>query len=126
MHTSWPIGAGHPCIGCTEKHFFDQFTPFYEKLPNVPGFGIEGTAEKVGLGLVGAAAVGFGLHAGITAIRHAAGKHEEEEEHIAAFGDEPEESGDAPRRSISDDSHSGVLGESTPTPTSAPADTKGE
>ena len=89
MHTSWPIGAGHPCIGCTEKHFFDRFTPFYQKLPNVPGFGIEGTAEKVGIGLVGAAAVGFGLHAGITAIRHATSKHEEEGEHLAAFGDEP-------------------------------------
>ena len=115
MHTSWPIGAGHPCIGCTEKHFFDNFTPFYQKLPNVPGFGVEGTAEKVGIGLVGAAAVGFGLHAAVTAVRHAAEKHEERTEHIAAFGDEPEPPV-APRHGISDDT----------TPTSAPADTKGE
>lgn len=27
--TSWPIGAGHPCIGCTEPRFWDEFAPFY-------------------------------------------------------------------------------------------------
>ena len=25
--TSWPIGAGHPCIGCTEPDFWDTMTP---------------------------------------------------------------------------------------------------
>lgn len=67
MHTSWPIGAGHPCIGCTEKDFFDRFTPFYQELPNATGFGVEATAEKVGLGILGAAAGGVAIHAGITA-----------------------------------------------------------
>ena len=87
QHTRWPIGAGHPCIGCTEKHFFDRFTPFYSVLPSVPGLGVEATAEKVGLTLVGAAIVGAGLHAGITAVRHAATKREPEGEPLAAFGD---------------------------------------
>jgi len=27
--TNWPIGAGHPCIGCTEPAFWDQMSPFY-------------------------------------------------------------------------------------------------
>lgn len=27
--TSWPIGAGHICVGCTMPHFWDQMTPFY-------------------------------------------------------------------------------------------------
>lgn len=27
---SWPVGAGHPCIGCTEPHFWDKMSPFYE------------------------------------------------------------------------------------------------
>jgi NiFe hydrogenase small subunit HydA len=27
--TSWPIGAGHPCIGCTTSGFWDRNTPFY-------------------------------------------------------------------------------------------------
>ncbi|WOP18683.1 hydrogenase small subunit [Raineyella sp. LH-20] len=71
LHTSWPIGAGHPCIGCTEKHFFDRFTPFYRTLPDVTGLGIESTAEKVGWGLVGATVAGVGLHAGLTAVRQA-------------------------------------------------------
>jgi [NiFe] hydrogenase small subunit len=30
--TSWPVEAGHPCIGCSEPKFWDNFTPFYEEL----------------------------------------------------------------------------------------------
>jgi [NiFe] hydrogenase small subunit len=30
--TSWPVEAGHPCIGCSEPEFWDRFTPFYEEL----------------------------------------------------------------------------------------------
>jgi len=26
---NWPIGAGHPCIGCTEPEFWDKMSPFY-------------------------------------------------------------------------------------------------
>jgi [NiFe] hydrogenase small subunit len=26
---SWPIGAGHPCIGCSEPNFWDDQAPFY-------------------------------------------------------------------------------------------------
>jgi [NiFe] hydrogenase small subunit len=29
--TSWPVEAGHPCIGCSEPGFWDKFTPFYEQ-----------------------------------------------------------------------------------------------
>jgi [NiFe] hydrogenase small subunit len=28
---SWPIQAGHPCIGCSEPDFWDKMTPFYEE-----------------------------------------------------------------------------------------------
>lgn len=28
--TSWPVQAGHPCIGCSEPDFWDQMSPFYE------------------------------------------------------------------------------------------------
>ncbi|MDR1833751.1 MAG: hydrogenase small subunit [Propionibacteriaceae bacterium] len=89
LHTSWPIGAGHPCIGCTEKHFYDRFTPFYHALPNVTGLGIEATAETVGWGLLGATVVGVGLHAGATALRHAAAQKKGDEP-LEAFGDIPE------------------------------------
>ncbi len=30
--TSWPIEAGHPCIGCSEPDFWDKMTPFYEEM----------------------------------------------------------------------------------------------
>jgi hydrogenase small subunit len=102
MHTSWPVKTGNPCIGCTEKDFFDRFTPLYSRLPSVPGFGVEGTAEKVGLGLVAATAVGIGLHAGATAIRKSATSKNSEEEPLAAFGDESStsnEAADAARKS---------------------------
>jgi [NiFe] hydrogenase small subunit len=29
--TNWPIGAGHPCIGCSEPTFWDDLSPFYVK-----------------------------------------------------------------------------------------------
>lgn len=29
--TSFPIQAGHPCIGCSEPKFWDSMTPFYEE-----------------------------------------------------------------------------------------------
>ena len=87
LRTSWPIGAGHPCIGCTEKDFFDRYTPFYRVLPKVPGLGVEATATKVGLGLVGATVAAVGVHAGVTALRNAAGKKAEAAEPLAAFGD---------------------------------------
>ncbi len=29
--TSFPIQAGHPCIGCSEPDFWDEMTPFYEE-----------------------------------------------------------------------------------------------
>ena len=90
QHTSWPIGAGHPCIGCTEDHFFDRFTPFYHELPNVPGLGVEATALKVGAGLAGVAVAAVGVHAGVTAIRNAAAKKTTEAEPLAAFGDTPD------------------------------------
>ena len=27
--TSWPIEAGHPCIGCSEPNFWDKMSPFF-------------------------------------------------------------------------------------------------
>ncbi len=30
--TSWPVQAGHPCIGCSEPLFFDNMTPFYDEM----------------------------------------------------------------------------------------------
>ena len=30
--TSWPVEAGHPCIGCSQPDFWDMMTPFYEEM----------------------------------------------------------------------------------------------
>ncbi|MDI1248517.1 MAG: hydrogenase small subunit [Lacunisphaera sp.] len=65
---SFPIQSGHGCIGCSESNFWDN-GPFYQRLPNLPGFPIEGTADQVGL-VAAAAAVGGGApHPGMTNFR---------------------------------------------------------
>jgi hydrogenase small subunit len=66
---SWPVMAGHGCIGCAEPHFWDTMTPFYRRLPAVPGFGVEATADKIGLGLAAATALAFGAHGVASAFR---------------------------------------------------------
>ena len=70
--TSWPIGAGHPCIGCTERGFWDTMTPFYGRLPAdvVGGFGVEKYADTIG------AAAAVGALAGVTAHAVATGVHQ--------------------------------------------------
>lgn len=67
--TSWPVAAGHPCAGCSEPNFWDTMGPMYKRLPNVPGFGIEATADKIGLGLVAGAGAAFAVHGALNAIR---------------------------------------------------------
>lgn len=64
--TNWPVGAGHGCIGCAEPSFWDKMTPFYRRLPNVPGFSVQSTADKIGAGVVAAAAAGVAAHAVVT------------------------------------------------------------
>ena len=67
-HTSWPIGAGHPCLGCTEPHFWDTMTPFYGRLPDVAGFGVERYADTIGAALAVGAAAGVAAHAAATGL----------------------------------------------------------
>lgn len=66
--TSYPIQSGHGCIGCSEAGFWDQ-GPFYKRLAGFPGFGIETTADKIGLGLGVATVAGIAGHAAMTNIR---------------------------------------------------------
>jgi hydrogenase small subunit len=60
--TNWPIGCGHPCIGCAEPDFWDKMTPFYRHLKGVPGFNIHTNIDKVGLWLTGAVGAAFAVH----------------------------------------------------------------
>jgi hydrogenase small subunit len=66
--TSWPIGAGHPCIGCTEPNFWDTMTPFYNRLPGIGVLGIERSADLWGAALAVGALGGIAAHAAATGI----------------------------------------------------------
>ena len=65
---SYPIQSGHGCIGCSENNFWDN-GPFYKRLTNLPGFGIEATADKVGMVAAGALGAGIAAHAVAANIR---------------------------------------------------------
>jgi hydrogenase small subunit len=78
METSFPIQAGHPCLGCTEPHWFDRNTPFYRALPHIPGMGVESTANKVGAVALAAVGAGIAAHSVATAIRRRLRSHRED------------------------------------------------
>jgi hydrogenase small subunit len=88
----YPIQAGHGCIGCSEEAFWDK-GPFYKRLPNFPGFGIESTADTVGTAATVATVGGVALHAIGSAIRKRRVVHENMEESVNL----PHEPGDTVR-----------------------------
>lgn len=65
---SYPIQSGHGCIGCSEANFWDN-GPFYQHLASFPGFGIESTADTVGVALGVATAAGIAAHAITTNLK---------------------------------------------------------
>jgi hydrogenase small subunit len=44
-------------------------TPFYRRLPDVPGFTVEATVDKIGLGLMAVTAAGVAAHAVGSVVR---------------------------------------------------------
>ncbi len=88
--TSWPIGAGHGCVGCSEADFWDAMSPFYERLPKPPGFGVTTNADRIGLGVVAATAIGFGAHGVAKVIQHGVSNGRAEE---ADEGDQQDQEG---------------------------------
>jgi len=67
--TSWPVKAGHGCVGCTMPRFWDQMTPFYRRLTNPPGFGVDVNADTVGVGFVGIVTALAAAHGAASMIR---------------------------------------------------------
>jgi NiFe hydrogenase small subunit HydA len=68
---SFPMRAGHGCIGCSQPAFWDRMTPFEEPnesakitLPMV-----EATADEFGAALFGAAGAGIAAHAIYTGVK---------------------------------------------------------
>lgn len=68
--TSYPIQSGHNCLGCSEAGFWDN-GPFYQHLASFPGFGIESTADNIGMALGAVTVAGVAAHAVVTNIRKA-------------------------------------------------------
>ena len=60
--TNWPIGCGHPCIGCAEPDFWDKMTPFYSHLTGIPGFGDAADIDRIGLWATAAVGGAFATH----------------------------------------------------------------
>lgn len=74
QHTSWPVQAGHGCVGCSEPDFWDAMGTFHEPLGNrlyqtLFGVGADKTADKAGIALLTATAVGIAAHAAIAAVK---------------------------------------------------------
>lgn len=73
-HTSWPIQAGHGCIGCSEPDFWDKMAPFEEPIGNrlfhtsYDGLGADATANTVGTVILAATAVGIAAHAVVSGL----------------------------------------------------------
>ncbi|MET0001832.1 MAG: uptake hydrogenase small subunit, partial [Candidatus Thiodiazotropha lotti] len=67
---SFPIQAGHGCIGCSEDGFWDKGS-FYQHVTDTHQFGIEANADKVGLAAAGIVGATAAAHAAVTAIKNA-------------------------------------------------------
>ena len=66
---SWPIGAGHGCIGCHSPGFWDSMSPFYRRLP--PPFTLtpQITVDTFGALLVGGVLAGTAVHGAASYVR---------------------------------------------------------
>ena len=75
-HMSWPIQAGHGCIGCSEPDFWDTMGPFEEPVANrlyntvFKGLGADATADKIGVGLLTVTGIGIAAHAAISKFKN--------------------------------------------------------
>jgi quinone-reactive Ni/Fe-hydrogenase small subunit len=75
QHTSWPVQAGHGCIGCSEPDFWDKMGPFESPLADrlydtvFGGLGADATADKIGATILTVTALGIAAHAAISLIK---------------------------------------------------------
>ncbi|ECL3820230.1 hydrogenase small subunit, partial [Campylobacter jejuni] len=74
QHTSWPIQAGHGCIGCSEPNFWDTMGPFEEpmasrKFDTVFGLGADSVSDKIGIGVLTLTGVAIAAHAVISSMQ---------------------------------------------------------
>jgi len=73
--TSWPVQAGFGCMGCSEPDFWDTMGTVGEPLKDrlyqtvFSGAGADATADKIGITLLTATAVGIAAHAAISVVK---------------------------------------------------------
>ncbi|MDO9266400.1 MAG: hydrogenase small subunit [Sulfurimonas sp.] len=73
--TSWPVQAGHGCMGCSEPDFWDKMGIVHEPLGDrlyhtvFGGLGSDATADKIGVGILTVTAVGIAAHAAISLVK---------------------------------------------------------
>ena len=92
-NTNWPIGCGHPCIGCAEPQFWDRMTPFYRHLQGVPGFDAATSIDRIGLYATGAVAAAFTAHGLVQIGRRRLAKRREEAQGEPTEPTEPKKDG---------------------------------
>jgi quinone-reactive Ni/Fe-hydrogenase small subunit/[NiFe] hydrogenase small subunit len=68
---SWPIMAGHGCMGCTEPGFWDTMAPLEKPISDqfVGGWGVTARVDALGTALTAATVVGIAAHAGLTGAK---------------------------------------------------------
>jgi quinone-reactive Ni/Fe-hydrogenase small subunit len=72
QHTSWPVQAGHGCIGCSEPDFWDAMAPYEEPLANhqFSSTLADSSADKIGITILTLAGVAIAAHALLSAVKN--------------------------------------------------------
>ena len=74
---SWPVKAGHGCIGCTMPAFWDSMSPFYQRLPGPLPFAPDLTVDQIGgAAVAGVVALAAGHGAASYVRERVRGAHE--------------------------------------------------
>ncbi len=87
--TNWPIGCGHPCVGCAEADFWDKMTPFYQHLQGPPVLGPGYTVDRVGVAATIGIGAAFATHGVISFIKRSREHAAAEAGDSAAAGAKP-------------------------------------
>jgi len=66
---SWPIMAGHGCMGCTEPNFWDTMAPLEKPIAEKTFGGGEETVDNIGKILAGATAAGIAAHGAVSYVK---------------------------------------------------------
>lgn len=66
--TSFPIKAGHGCIGCSEDGFWDKGS-FYDRITSIQPFGVESNADKVGTAAASIVGAAVAAHAALSVAK---------------------------------------------------------